>query len=94
MLAPLRSPFGVVHADDDGRIRSFEEKPILSHWINAGIYVLSREFLDLLPGKGDHETTTFPTLAEEGRLFGFRSSAYWRPVDSIKDVSEAAKELG
>lgn len=93
MLSPLKSPYGVVDVDEAGRIGSFREKPELPFWINAGIYVLSREFFSLLPDKGDHETTTFPQLASEGRLFGFKSREYWRPVDSIKDLSEAEKEL-
>jgi NDP-sugar pyrophosphorylase family protein len=93
MLSPLRSPFGVVDVAEDGRVESFREKPELPHWVNAGIYVLSREFFPLLPDKGDHETTAFPQLASEGRLFGLKSYAYWRPVDSIKDVSEADREL-
>lgn len=94
MLTPLRSPYGVVDVREDGRIESFREKPELPYWINAGIYVLSREFFALLPDRGDHETTTFPQLAGEGRLFGFKSKAYWRPVDSIKDLTEAERELG
>ena len=93
MLTPLKSPYGVVAVEEDGRITSFREKPVLPYWINAGIYVLSRSFFALLPVKGDHETETFPTLANEGKLFGFKSEAYWRPVDSIKDISEAEKEL-
>ena len=93
MLTALKSPFGVVEIDEDGRITSFREKPVLPHWINAGIYVFSRSFFASLPDKGDHETETFPALASEGTLFGFKSEAYWRPVDSIKDISEAEKEL-
>ncbi len=93
MLTPLKSPYGVVDVGEDGRITSFREKPVLPYWINAGIYVLSRPFFALLPDKGDHETETFPALASEGKLFGFKSDAYWRPVDSIKDISEAEKEL-
>ncbi len=93
MLTPLKSPYGVVDVAEDGRITSFREKPVLPYWINAGIYVLSRSFFALLPDKGDHETETFPALAGEGKLFGSKSEAYWRPVDSIKDVSEAEKEL-
>ncbi len=93
MLTPLQSPYGVVDVEEDGRIVSFREKPVLPYWINAGIYILSRSFFSLLPNKGDHETETFPALASEGRLFGFKSDAFWRPVDSIKDLSEAEKEL-
>lgn len=93
MLSPLRSPFGIVDVERDGRITEFREKPELPYWINAGIYILSPEFFQRLPEKGDHETTTFPELAAEGRLFGFKSRAYWRPVDSIKDLKEAEREL-
>jgi NDP-sugar pyrophosphorylase family protein len=93
MLAPLRSPYGIVDVADDGRIESFREKPTLPYWVNAGVYVLSREFFALLRDKGDHETTVFPTLAAQSKLFGLKSDAYWRPVDSIKDLAEAEKEL-
>jgi NDP-sugar pyrophosphorylase family protein len=93
MLAPLRSPYGIVEVADDGLIQTFREKPTLPHWLNAGVYVLSREFFTLLPDKGDHETTAFPALTALFKLFGYKSKAYWRPVDSVKDLSEAEKEL-
>ena len=36
---PLPSQYGTMVTDDNGRIRSFKEKPILrDHWINAGFF--------------------------------------------------------
>ncbi|MDP2675224.1 MAG: nucleotidyltransferase family protein [Dehalococcoidia bacterium] len=93
MLTRLRSPYGVTRIDRTGRITAFDEKPLLREWINAGLYVVSREFLRRLPDRGDHETTTFPQLVAEGRLFGYRSDAYWRTVDTFKDLTEAAAEV-
>ena len=93
MLTRLRSPYGVTRLDSSGRITAFDEKPLLPHWINAGLYVVSREFLRRLPDRGDHETTTFPELAAEGKLYGYRSRAYWRTVDTFKDLTEAAAEV-
>ena len=93
MLTRLRSPYGVTRIDRTGRITAFDEKPLLREWINAGLYVVSREFLRRLPDRGDHETTTFPQLVAEGRLFGYRSDAYWRTVDTVKDLTEAAAEV-
>ena len=93
MLAPLRSPFGVVRLSRGNRIVGFEEKPLLPYWVNAGVYALEREFFAMLPDVGDHETTVFPELATQGRLFGFRSEAYWKPIDTVKDVTEAAAHL-
>ncbi len=93
MLTPLRSPYGIAQMDRRGHIVNFAEKPILPHWINAGVYALSPEFFTHLPVKGDHEDTAFPLLSDRGKLFGYRSRAYWRSIDSFKDLKEAELEL-
>lgn len=92
MLSRLRSPYGIVK--QKGRqIIGFEEKPLLPHWINAGVYVLNREFFAGLPDVGDHEDALFPKLAAKGKLFGFRSKSYWKAIDTVKDLNEAAAQL-
>lgn len=93
VLSPFISPYGIVDVGDDNKITGFHEKPELPYWINAGVYAINRDVRDLLPDQGDHEITTFPQLAEERRLGAFRSRAYWRGVDTIKDLSEVTKEL-
>jgi len=93
MLTRLRSPYGITLRDRASRIIAFQEKPLLPHWINAGVYVLAPDFFRRLPDRGDHETTTFPELAAEGKLFGYRSRSYWRTIDTFKDLTEAAAEV-
>ncbi len=92
MLTQLRSPYGIVQQRGK-RITGFQEKPRLPHWLSAGVYVLSREFFVGLPDVGDHEDELFPRLADEGRLYGFRSHAYWKAIDTVKDLNEAAAQL-
>lgn len=92
MLVPLASPYGVVRVRGS-RIVAFQEKPRLPYWINAGVYVLSREFFAGLPDVGDHEDELFPRLAAEGRLRAFRSRAYWKGIDTVKDLAEVAEHL-
>lgn len=93
VVTPLRSPYGIIDIDDQYHVRAFREKPELPYWINAGIYVLSAEVLPLLPEVGDHEDSTFPRLAADGRLGAFRSRAFWRGVDTVKDMAEVAQAL-
>ncbi len=93
VLTPFVSPYGIVEVGDDDRVTQFREKPELPYWINAGVYALSPAIHGLLPERGDHETTTFPELARDGRLGAYRSRAYWRGVDTIKDVNEVAAEF-
>jgi NDP-sugar pyrophosphorylase family protein len=91
-LSPYRSNWGVADLDND-RIRGFVQSPRLPYWINAGIYVFEPHVVGLLPDKGDHEDSTFPQLAIEGALIGYRLSSYWRGIDTVKDVLEATKEI-
>jgi NDP-sugar pyrophosphorylase family protein len=93
MLTSMVSPYGVVEVDDQGLVRSFQEKPLLPHWINAGIYIFSGGLMDRFPEKGDHESTLFPSLASEGRIAGYRSRAYWRSVETAKDLRQVEGEM-
>lgn len=91
-VVPLRSPYGVVEFNDQDEILGFKEKPLLPHWINPGIYIFSKEIEPLLPDEGDHEIATFPNLPQE-RFIVFKSTDYWRGVDTVKDLTEAEKEV-
>jgi len=94
MLTPLRSPYAIVELSEGGNITAFREKPLLSEWINAGVYVLNRDIETLMPEVGDHEDSTFPQLATEGLLGGFPSRSFWRSIDSFKDLREVEAEPG
>ncbi|UCG68157.1 MAG: NDP-sugar synthase [Thermoplasmata archaeon] len=75
--------FGIIGTDESSRIFRFLEKPtpeeIFSNWINAGVYVLEPEILDLIEPqtKTSIEKEIFPPLAAEGRLYGFKFKGYW-----------------
>lgn len=91
-LTRYRSDWGVVELDGD-RITAFVQSPELPHWINGGVYLLDSKTIERFPQRGDHEDTTFPRLAAEGRLAGYRLKSYWRGIDNLKDVREATREL-
>lgn len=93
LTTPLRSPYGIVDTSAEGDVIAFTEKPVLPYGVNAGIYIMSREIIPQLPDVGDHEETTFPKLAKEGKLKAFRSECFWRTVDTVKDVNELRNEL-
>ncbi len=94
-LARPRIPWGAVETDTFGNVTDFIESPPSPYLINAGVYVFSAAFTALLPDLGDHERTTFPRLARSRSLAGYPipQGAYWRAIDTAKDLTEAAKEL-
>jgi NDP-sugar pyrophosphorylase family protein len=89
VVAPLRSQFGVVDLADDDSITGFREAPRLPYWVSAGIYVLGEEAVARLPERGDHEQSTFPDLAEAGKLFALRHEGLWITVNTPKDLQRA-----
>jgi len=93
VVAPLPTAFGVVEVADDDRIEGFAESPKLPHWVNAGVYVLDDEAIARLPERGDHERSTFPELAAEGKLFAYRHEGLWLTVNTPKELRAADEHI-
>jgi len=98
---PTSSGIAEVNAED--RILRFVEKPrpeeAFSNWVNAGIYVLNPEILDLIPTKqpSDFGRDVFPHVLAEGRaLYGYRMQAdeclWW--IDTPSDLERVQRAFG
>ena len=88
--------FGVVIANEKGKIEKFLEKPswgeVFSDTINTGIYVIEPEILNYIPKNEnfDFAKDLFPSLMREGiDLTAGYAEGYWRDVgnpESYRDV--------
>jgi NDP-sugar pyrophosphorylase family protein len=94
------SAFGVVPTAGDGAVISFVEKPprgsAPSNWINAGTYVIEPPFLDRIPPRLNVsvERETFPRLLEQsGRLFGYKTDAYWLDIGTPEKYLQAQLDV-
>jgi mannose-1-phosphate guanylyltransferase len=101
-LTPVENPtaYGLVELAADGRVRRFLEKPgwdeVTTNTINAGVYVLERELLDLIP-KGQAysmEREFFPMLLERHVPFlGHVPRAYWLDIGTAAKYLQAHQDL-
>jgi NDP-sugar pyrophosphorylase family protein len=101
-LTPVENPtaYGLVELEADGRVRRFLEKPgweeVTTNTINAGVYVLERELLELIP-KGvpySMEREFFPLLLERGvRFRGFVAAGYWLDIGTPAKYLQAQQDL-
>jgi NDP-sugar pyrophosphorylase family protein len=89
VVAQPSSPFGVVAVTDDDLVTGFSEGGRVPYWVNCGVYVLGPEALARFPERGDHESSTFPELASEGKLAAFRHDGLWLTVNTPKDLRKA-----
>jgi mannose-1-phosphate guanylyltransferase len=91
------SSYGVVPADDQGRVLEFIEKTgddPPTNRINAGAYVIEREVVDSIPsGRAvSFEREVFPALVGDG-LYGFAAEGYWIDIGTPDRYLEATWDL-
>jgi mannose-1-phosphate guanylyltransferase / phosphomannomutase len=82
--------FGIVIADDEGRIDRFLEKPgwgeVFSDTINTGIYVIEPSVLGYIPRgeEFDFAGDLFPLLLGKGLpMYSFVGEGYWTDVGNL-----------
>lgn len=90
--------YGLVLADDDGRVKGFVEKPAfpqaLGEMVNTGIYVLSSRAVEQLPKQGDFAVDFFPELLRQGMpLYACAPKGYWCDIGSPEAYLRAQHDL-
>ena len=94
------SSYGVVVTDDDGRVKSFQEKPSVeeaaSDMINTGIYIFEPEVLDFVP-EGvpfDIGADLFPQLVANGAPFyALPMDFEWVDIGKVPDYWQAIRSV-
>ena len=91
--------YGLVEVDHRLRVKRFVEKPgseeVHTSLINAGIYVLERQILNMIPTEREVsiEREIFPQLQAMGQLSAFVSSAYWRDIGTPRNYLAASNDV-
>src|SRR3954463_6940688 len=99
-LYPVDDPsaYGLVRLNDDGSVREFVEKPspdqIDTNNISAGVYVLQKDLLALLPHgePASIERDVFPELVANA-LYGHVSHGYWKDIGTPERYLEATFDI-
>ena len=82
--------FGVLNLGAGDQVTAFQEKPSDEiGWINGGFFVLEPEIFSYI---GDDqeiwERKPLEKLADNGELFAFKHTGFWRPCDTLRDKRE------
>jgi len=93
-VTKMQSPYGIV-VFSGRKVDAFLEKPVLDHFINAGIYYIKsgiRGYLDRSYVHKDIEKTVFPEVVRDRKMgIYYEEDVYWRSIDSIKDLEAVRK---
>jgi NDP-sugar pyrophosphorylase family protein len=89
---------GVAVMDQQSFIKSFIEKPApgtsSSHWVNAGVYLLSPKLLNEIPeGKSDFGKDLIPQFIQSGRkILGIKTAGTVIAVDTPELYQQSAEK--
>lgn len=88
-------PFGIIRQQDDGTLDSIEEKPVLTHFVAAGIYYLSPEIVQLAPKDREIDMPDLlNNAAGTGKKIGlFPIHEYWRDIGRPADLHAAGIDI-
>ena len=103
VLTPVENPsaYGLVETDSDGRVTRFTEKPkdpsqIKTNNINAGIYILERSTLDIMPPGQNYsiERGFFPSLLARGDLMRAHvHRGYWIDIGTPEKYLQVHRDI-
>ena len=98
------SRFGIITANEEGRITKFTEKPKKpdSNLASMGIYIFSTDLLlqtlreDAVDQQSEHDfgNNIIPKLlADDKRLYTYEFTGFWRDVGTISSYHETSMDL-
>ena len=97
VVAPIQNPFGLVEFDQDNKVASYQEKPILNYYI--GYAIINKSAFDLVPQKiiylpdGDGLVTFFKILLSMRKLGAYYHSGLQITFNTQKELIVAEENL-
>ncbi len=90
----VQLPHGVVETDGLA-ITGITEKPILRHFMNAGIYLLNPEMCRFVPSGRRYDMTDLISrlIAEGCRVVSFPIREYWLDIGQVEDYQKALRDF-
>lgn len=87
-------PFGVIQVEDN-KIKSIDEKPVHKFFVNAGIYVVERQALEILKYNEYCDMPNFFEMIknEFDSAYVFPVHEYWLDIGRTADYQKASSEF-
>lgn len=88
-------PYGVMEVENGNLVSALKEKPRYTYYSNAGIYIIKKELLSLVPHNEFYNVTDLmESLIEEGKkLVSFPILGYWLDIGKHEDFKKAQEDI-
>ncbi|MBT4775955.1 MAG: NTP transferase domain-containing protein [Crocinitomicaceae bacterium] len=88
-------PYAVLETNEDKLVESFVEKPTYTYYSNAGIYLIKKELLKLIPANTKFDATNFmdELIKCDKNIVVFPIRGYWLDIGKHNDFEKAKKDV-
>jgi len=91
----VKVPYGVFETTRDNVVVSLKEKPSFTYFSNAGIYLMKREVLSMIPYDNYFDTTDLmiQVIRENKKLITYSINGYWLDIGIHEDYLKAQEDI-
>lgn len=88
-------PYGVLEVGNENHVESLKEKPRYTYYSNAGIYLMRKELLNLIPDDMAYNVTDLMELllSQNKKLLSFPILGYWLDIGQHDDYRKAQEDI-
>ena len=87
-------PYGVINIEESC-VTALEEKPIISHLVSGGVYVLNPEVIDTIPKDQYFDITQLINMLidNKAKVGNFPITEYWMDIGKVADYYKANNDI-
>jgi dTDP-glucose pyrophosphorylase len=88
-------PYGILEVDGDNRVNALKEKPRYTYYSNAGIYLIKKELLQLVPENKFYNVTDLmdKLISNNKKLVSYPILGYWLDIGKHDDYRKAQEDI-
>ncbi|MBA6153402.1 nucleotidyltransferase family protein [Gelidibacter maritimus] len=88
-------PYGVLEADESNKVLSLKEKPRYTYYSNAGIYILKKHLLKMIPQDEFYDITDLikRILEMNLKMLTYPINGYWLDIGKHEDFEKAQNDV-
>lgn len=88
-------PYGVLETSKDNQVVSLKEKPSYTYFSNAGIYILKKRILEMIPKDSFFDITDLMQKVMEMnyKLVTYPINGYWLDIGKHEDYKKAQEDI-
>ncbi|SRR5260221_841713 len=85
-----RSKYGLLEINQKNKVEKFQEKPVLSDWVNGGYMIFTQKAFSYLRD-GETELDALKKMIPKHEVSVYKHNGFWFGVDTFKELEDLNK---